>query len=46
MMPIRISLLALLIKPLNLSMKREQEQKVDMSGRSGFMSAAHVAAAR
>ena len=46
MIPIRISLAALLIKPLNFSMKREEEQKVVINGRLGYMSAARVAAAR
>ena len=46
MIPIRISLLAQLIKPLNLSMKREKRQKVGINGRSGYMNAARVGPAR
>ena len=46
MIPMRISLAALLIKPLNFSMKREEEQKVVINGRFGYMIAARVAPAR
>lgn len=46
MLPIRISLGALLIKPLNFSMKREEEQKVGINGSSGYMSAARVGPSR
>ena len=46
MLPIRISIAALLIKPLNFSIKREQEQKEVINGSCGYMSAARVAPAR
>ena len=44
MIPMRISLAALLIKPLNFSMKREEEQKVVING--GYMIASRVAPSR